>query len=216
MSYGFIAEEQANDDSRWSVAEMCRALEVSRSGYYDWCRRPPSQRAIGDAQLTIEIEAIWECSDRTYGSPRVHRWLRRQGFRVGRKRVAWIMRANGWEGESGRRRVRTTVIDPGATAAEDLVGWDFNPSEPDQTWCGDITYLCTGEGWLYLATVIDLFSRRVIGWSVAAHMGTEVVSTALEMAVATRGGTVEGWCSTPTADPSTPPPCSVNSATGSG
>ena len=83
MSYGFIAEEQANNDSRWSVAEMCRALAVSRSGYYDWLDREPPPRAVGDAQLAIEIEAIWECSDRTYGSPRVHRWLRRQGFRVG-------------------------------------------------------------------------------------------------------------------------------------
>lgn len=191
MSYGFIAEEQANDCG-WSVAEMCRALEVSRSGFYDWLDRKPPPRVVGDAQLAIEIEAIWECSDRTYGSPRVHRWLRRQGFRVGRKRVARIMRANGWEGETGRRRVRTTIVDPGATAAEDLVGRDFNPTAPDRIWCGDITYLRTGEGWLYLATVIDLFSRRVIGWSVAAHMRTELVSAALEMAVATRGGTVDG------------------------
>ena len=84
------------------------------------------------------------------------------------------MRVNGWEGESGRRRIRTTIVDRGATAASDLVGRDFNPTEPDTTWVGDITYLRTGEGWLFLATVIDLFSRRVIGWSVAAHMRTEL------------------------------------------
>ncbi len=188
--YSYIAEEQANDDNDWSVAEMCRTLEVSRSGFYDWTNRSICERAVTDAQLAVEIELIWECSDQTYGSPRVHRWLRRQGFRVGRKRVARIMRANGWEGESGRRRIRTTIVDPGATAAEDLVARDFNPAEPDTTWCGDITYLRTGEGWLYLATVIDLFSRRVIGWSVAAHMRTELVADALTMAVATRGGTV--------------------------
>jgi transposase InsO family protein len=190
--YSFIAEEQANPNNDWRVAEMCRVLEVSRSGFYGWQNRPPSDREVTDAMLVIEIEGIWECSDRTYGAPRVHRWLRKQGFRVGRKRVARIMRANGFEGESGRRKIRTTVVDPGATAASDLVGRDFNPTEPDTTWAGDITYLRTGEGWLFLATVIDLFSRRVIGWSVASHMRTELVANALEMAVASRGGTVDG------------------------
>jgi transposase InsO family protein len=190
--YSFIAEEQANDDNDWSVAELCRVLEVSRSGFYDWQNRPLSEHAVTDRQLAVEIELIWECSARTYGSPRVHRWLRRQGFRVSRKRVARIMRANGWEGESGRRRPKTTIVDRQATAAEDLVARDFNPSAPDTTWCGDITYLRTGEGWLFLATVIDLFSRRVIGWSVADHMRTELVADALHMAAATRGGTVDG------------------------
>jgi transposase InsO family protein len=189
--YSFIAEEQANDDCDWSVAEMCRVMQVSRSGFYDWQCRQPSQRELTDRQLAIEIEAIWECSDRTYGAPRVHRWLRKQGFHVGCKRVARIMRTNGWEGESGRRKIRTTIVDRGATVASDLVARDFNPTTPDQLWCGDITYLRTGEGWLFLATVIDLFSRRVIGWSVAAHMRTELVADALNMAVATRGGHVD-------------------------
>jgi len=190
--YSFIAEEQADPHSDWSVAEMCRVLGVSRSGFYDGQDRPPSDRELGDRQLAVEIEAIWECSDRTYGVPRTHRWLRKQGFRVARKRVARIMRERGWEGESGRRRVRTTIVDRAATAATDLVGRDFNPAAPDTTWCGDITYLRTGEGWLFLATVIDLFSRRVIGWSAAAHMRTELVAGALQMAVATRGGAVNG------------------------
>lgn len=188
--YSFIAEEQANN-SVWSVVEMCRVLEVSRSGFYDWHGRPPSERDVTDRTLAIEIEAIWECSDRTYGAPRVHRWLRKQGFVVGRNRVARIMAINGWEGETGRRKVRTTIVDRGATAADDHVRRDFNPVAPDVVWCGDITYLRTGEGWLYLATVIDLFSRRVIGWSVADHMRTQLVDDALEMAIATRGGTVE-------------------------
>jgi transposase InsO family protein len=188
--YSFIAEEQATDDNDWTIAEMCRVLEVSRSGFYDWQNRPPSDRELTDRQLAVEIEAIWECSDRTYGAPRAHRWLRKQGFRVGRKRVARIMRAHDFEGESGRRKIRTTIVDRGATAAADLVKRDFNPTEPDTTWVGDITYLRTGEGWLFLATVIDLFSRRVIGWSVASHMRTTLVADALTMAVATRGGTV--------------------------
>lgn len=192
MVYTFIAGEKANHDCEWSVSEMCRVLAVSRSGFYDWETRPPSERELTDAMLAIEIEAIWECSARTYGSPRVHAWLRRQGFGVSRKRVARIMREQGFEGESGRRKVRTTVVDRGATAAEDRVRRDFNPTAPNVTWCGDITYLRTGEGWLYLATVIDLFSRRVIGWSLAEHMRTSLVADALETAVATRGGHVDG------------------------
>ena len=120
--YSFIAEERASHDNDWTVAEMCRVLEVSRSGFYGWRNRPPSEREATDAMLAIEIEAIWECSDRTYGAPRTHRWLRKQGFRVGRKRVARIMRVNGFDGESGRRRIRTTIVDRGATAASDLVG----------------------------------------------------------------------------------------------
>jgi transposase InsO family protein len=101
------------------------------------------------------------------------------------------MRTQGFEGESGRRKVRTTIVDRRAKAAEDRVGRDFNPAGPNVTWCGDITYLRTGEGWLYLATVIDLFSRRVIGWSLAEHMRTTLVADALETAVATRGGRVD-------------------------
>ncbi len=176
--YTFIAEEKANPDCVWSVAEMCRVLAVSRSGFYDWESRPPSDREVTDRMLTVEIETIWECSGRTYGAPRVHAWLRRQGFNPSRKRVARIMRTQGFEGESGRRKVRTTIVDRSAKAATDRVGRDFNPTAPDVTWCGDITYLRTGEGWLYLATVIDLFSRRVIGWSIAEHMRTSLVADA--------------------------------------
>ncbi len=187
--YSFIAEEQANN-SIWAICEMCRVLGVSRSGFYDWQDRGPSDRELSDRRLAIEIEAIWECSDRTYGAPRVHRWLLKQGFTVGHNRVARIMAVNGWEGETGRRKVRTTIVDRGATAAEDRVKRNFNPSTPDTIWCGDITYLQTGEGWLFPATVIDLFSRRVIGWSVADHMRTELVANALDTAVGTRGGHV--------------------------
>jgi transposase InsO family protein len=190
--YTFIAEEQANKTSDWTVTEMCRVLDVSRSGCYDWVNRQPSQREISDRQLAFEIETIWECSGRTYGVPRMHAWLHQQGFNPSRKRVARLMRRLGIEGESGRAKVRTTIVDRAATAPADRLARDFNPGAPDVAWCGDITYLRTGEGWLFLATVIDLFSRRVIGWSIATHMRTELVADALRMAVAARGGSVAG------------------------
>lgn len=122
----------------------------------------------------------------------MHHWLARQGYQVSRKRVARIMAENNWTGECGRRKVRTTVVDAEAKPADDLVRQDFNPVEPNSTWCGDVTYIATGEGWLYLATVIDLFSRRVIGWSLAEHMRASLVANALSMASARRGGQVAG------------------------
>jgi putative transposase len=185
--YSFIAEEKADSRSPWSVAEMCRVLQVSRSGFYDW--GTASQRDVTDRLLAAEIEAIWECSARTYGAPRVHAWLRRQGYRVARKRVARIMRERGWSGQMGRVRVRTTRRDKHAAPAPDLVARAFDPDAPEQLWAGDVTYLRTGQGWLYLATVIDLYSRRVIGWALAEHLRAELVCDAL--AVATRGP-VEG------------------------
>ena len=119
--YSFIAEEKADSASTWSVAEMCKTLGVSRQGFYDWESRAPSDRELEDRVLAGEIEAVWECSARTYGAPRVHAWLRRQGFRVSRNAVARIMRINGWTGVCGRRRVRTTIVDKTAVAASELV-----------------------------------------------------------------------------------------------
>jgi putative transposase len=124
--YSFIAEEKADSSCCWSVAEMCRTLGVSRQGFYDWETRPPSDHQVTDRLLAAEIEAIWECSAHTYGAPRVHAWLVRQGYRVSRKRVARIMRQNGWVGISGRRRVRTTIVDKSARAADDLVARNLN------------------------------------------------------------------------------------------
>ena len=190
--YSFIAEEKADPTSPWSVAQMCRVLQVSRSGFYDWEARQPSQRDVTDRLLAAEIEAIWECSARTYGAPRVHAWLHRQGYRVARKRVARIMREHGWSGQIGRVRMRTTRRDNHAAPAADLVARNFTPEAPDRLWAGDVTYLRTGQGWLYLATVIDLYSRRVIGWALADHLRAELVCDALSMAVATRGNRVDG------------------------
>src|SRR3954452_4616773 len=171
---------------------MCRVLAVSRSGFYDWQSRPRSERDGTDEVLGREIEAIFEASGCTYGSPRGHRWVRRNGFATARKRVARIMRDKGLVGQLGRRRVKTTVPDKAATPSEDLVNRDFNPTAPDVTWVGHITYVATGEGWLYLATVIDLFSRRVIGWAAADHLRAELACDALSMAIGARGGDVAG------------------------
>ena len=190
--YSFIAEEKADPESRWTVAELCRALEVSRSGFYAWESRPRCDREVTDELLDREIEAIFEASGRTYGAPRVHAWLRRNGYRTSRKRVARLMRQRGLVGQLGRRKVRTTIVDHTATPAPDLVARDFNPPAPDITWAGDITYVPTGEGWLYLATVIDLFSRRVIGWAAADHLRAELATDALSMAIGARGGDVAG------------------------
>lgn len=190
--YSFIAEEKADPVSPWTVAEMCRVLEVSRSGFYAWECRPPAEREVTDELLGREIEAVFTASGGTYGSPRVHQWLRRNGFRTSRKRVARIMRDRGLVGQLGRRRVRTTIPDKTATAAADLVRRDFNPPAPNVTWAGDITYVPTGEGWLYVATVIDLFSRRVLGWAAADHLRAELAGQALSMAIGARGGNVDG------------------------
>ena len=130
----FIAEEKAASECSWSVSEMCQTLDVSRSGFYGWARRGPCARDVDDATLAAEIEAIWETSGRTYGSPRVHRWLRTQGFRVARKRVARIMRTKGWVGESARKGFKTTPPNKRAVPAPDRVARDFNPAAPNVTW----------------------------------------------------------------------------------
>ena len=176
--FEFIDRQKAE----FPVKVLCRVCRVSRSGFYAWASRPPSPRDIDDDQLAQEIEAIWEASRRSYGSPRVWRRLRRNGFRVARKRVARIMAERGWRGRHGRRRVRTTVVDPAARPAPDLVDRDFTAARPGELLVGDITYVRTWQGWLYLATVIDVYSRRVVGWSIAEHMRASLVVDALHAA----------------------------------
>jgi len=168
------------------VKTMCRLLRVSRSGYYDWLTREPSARAVRDAELTEKIRAAHEESRGTYGSPRVHVDLVvEQKERVGRKRVARLMRVAGLVGVSRRKAVRTTQRS-GATAAADLVGRDFSAEGPDRLWVADITYVPTHAGFLYLAVVIDAWSRRVVGWSMDSHMRQELVLAALDMAITRR------------------------------
>jgi putative transposase len=181
--FRFIAAKKAEH----SIKIMCRVLEVSRSGFHAWERREPSARAIADQALTGRIAEIHTDSRKTYGSPRVHAELRLEdGVRVGRKRVARLMRRAGLAGQVKRRRGKTTIRVQGVRTAPDLVERDFNATEPNRLWCADITYIRTWEGWLYLASVMDLYSRRIVGWALADHLRAELVVDALEMAVARR------------------------------
>ena len=164
---------------------MCRVLGVSTSGYYAWLKRPPSKRAQEDAKLTERIRKIHARSKGTYGAPRIQAKLAQEGVHVGRKRVARLMKAAGLRGVSRRKGPTTTR--PGAReAAPDLVERDFSAEGPDQLWVADITYIGTWQGWLYLAVVVDAWSRRVVGWSMATHLRTPLVLDALEMAVQQR------------------------------
>jgi transposase InsO family protein len=169
-----------------SAERACRLLEVSRSAFYAR-RRSPSKRHVADAALTAEIRQIHATSKGTYGSPRVHAELRDNGAEVGRRRVSRLMRESGIVGLHKRRWRKTAVVDPAAERARDLIGRDFAPGPmTDRRYVGDITYLATWEGFCYLATVIDLASRRVVGWSIASHMRTELVEDALRMAFVQR------------------------------
>ena len=154
----------------YKVATMCRVLEVSTSGYYTWLKRPLSARAQADVALTERIVKIHKCSDGTYGVPRIYEELVAEGERIGRKRVARLMRAAGLEGVSRRKRHRTTYRDRDGRVAADLVNRDFTANGPDQLWVADITYISTWAGFLYLAVVVDAWSRRVVGWAMATHL----------------------------------------------
>jgi putative transposase len=170
----------------YPVATMCRLLGVSTSGFHAWRDRPVSARAQDDAQLLERIRDIHKRSRDSYGRPRVHAELAEQGVRVGAKRVARLMRAAGLQGVSRRKRVYTTVRDADARPAPDLVQRHFSAARPDALWVADITYVPTWAGFLYLAVVIDAFSRRVVGWAMQNHLRSELVLQALEMAYGQR------------------------------
>lgn len=163
---------------------MCRMLDVSPSGYYASKERPPSKRAISDAELGDLIEKIHRDSGGTYGAPRIRAELADEPHcrRVGKKRVARIMRERGLVGVHRRRFVRTTVTDKNARPAPDLVQRNFTADAPDKLWVADITYIPTWAGFLFLAVVLDVFSRRIVGWAMATHMRTELILDALAMA----------------------------------
>jgi putative transposase len=162
---------------------MCRVLGVSSSGYYDWLNRAPSARAVADAHLTERIWTHHLVSRGTYGAPRIHADLAEEDTHVGRKRVARLMRAAGIVGVSRRKKQGTTKRDRTAQPVPDLVDRNFTADAPDQLWVADITYIPTWSGFLYLAVVVDAWSRRVVGWSMATHLRTELVLSALEMAL---------------------------------
>jgi putative transposase len=168
------------------VAIVCRVLGVSASGYYAWQFRPRSARAQADQALLERIRTIHDRSRGTYGAPRIHAELAAEGHYIGRKRVARLMQAAGLAGVSRRAFVTTTRRDPAARPAPDLVQRTFTVDGPDRLWVADITYIPTWAGFLYLAVVLDAWSRRVIGWAMAAHLRTELVLDALNMAIAQR------------------------------
>jgi putative transposase len=180
--YRFVDCEKAV----FPIVTMCRVLGVSPSGFWAWSKRPPSERARTDAALTSEIRRIHRRSRGTYGVPRVHAELRYDGTRCSRKRVARLMTAAGLEGVHRRRAIRTTVRDRDAAPAPDLVNRSFRAPGPDRLWVADITYVPTWAGFLYVAVVVDVFSRLVVGWSMAGHLRTELILDALDMAISRR------------------------------
>src|SRR5215217_5170882 len=171
------------EKSQHPVSLLCRVLGVSRAGYYAWKDRPASARARRDRELVDQIRAIHAESKGTYGWPRVHAELRHRGVWVSRKRVARLMRRAGLSGMVRRRKGKTTIRVPGIATAPDLVRRDFAPEAPNRLWVADLTEFATWEGKLYLAVVIDCYSRRCVGWAIAEHMRAELVVEALEMAV---------------------------------
>jgi putative transposase len=177
--FRFIDAERAH----LPVSLLCRMLGVSRSGYYTWRERPPSRRSREDAILTEKIREVHEPSRQTYGYPRVHAELRALGIDCGRRRVARLMRKAGLMGCLRGKRRRTTRPEACAVPAPDLVRREFAAAAPDRLWMADITYVRTGEGFLHLAFILDAYSRKLVGWSMASHLRTELVVDVLEMAV---------------------------------
>jgi transposase InsO family protein len=182
MKYHFMAGQRGAH----SVGKMAEVLGVSRSGYHGWVGRPESRRDEAERELEKEIRGIQKKAKRRYGSPRVTAALRRTGRRVGHNRVARIMRENELQARPKRRFRVTTKADPSAVAAENLLARNFLVLEVNRVWVSDITYIPTTEGWLYLAVVLDLCSRRVVGWSMSSRLGTELVLRALWMAALRR------------------------------
>jgi transposase InsO family protein len=182
--YPFIEAEKVG---RRNVTRACELLKVSRAAFYQHLAGP-SRRRRADAELASQIRAVHQESRGRYGAPRVHAELGRRGHRHGRKRIARLMRSAGIAGRAPKRWKKTTVADPAAAARADLIRRDFTADAAalNARWCGDITYLATWEGWLYLATVIDIASRRVVGFAMADHLRTELVADALANAVAAR------------------------------
>ena len=161
---------------------MCRVLGVSPSGFYAWRKRPPSARSCAYAQLSLRVSKIHQRSDATYGAPRVHAELKAEGIKVGRKRVARLLKSAGLVGVSRRKWIHTTVRDRNARPAPDLVERNFGAPQPNRLWVADITYIPTWAGFLYLAVVLDVYSRRIVGWAMETHLRTELVLEALDLA----------------------------------
>ena len=182
MKFAFIAAQEV----AFSVKALCRVLGISRSGYYAWRKRPKATRAADDARLTAEVVAAHRRSRGIYGSPRIHRDLRACGLRIARKRVERLMRESGLKGRQKRRFHRTTDSRHELPIAPNQLAQQFDPPAPNQVWAGDVTYIATEQGWLYLAVILDLFSRRVVGWSTSAINDRHLVVRALRNAIRKR------------------------------
>jgi len=178
MRYAFIAAHF----TQFPMRLMCRALEVSRSGYYAWRKRPASRRSMKNRLLLERIKEVHKNSRKTYGSPRVHRQLLAEGERCGRGRVERLMSANGIRAKQKRKFVATTDSKHDLPVAENILQREFHVEEPNRVWLSDITYIPTDEGWLYLAGVLDLCSRTAVGWSMGESLETGLVLDALKMA----------------------------------
>jgi len=172
-----------NHRSEFPIALMSEVLEVSRSGYYAWLRHSESKSKQDDKILLQEIHAIYQESHRTYGSPRIYRELKRRGRNHGKKRIARLMRKDGLRAKTKRKFKMTTDSKHTFPVAPNLLNREFTPKEPNQVWASDITYIWTAEGWLYLAVVMDLFSRAILGWSMSERMTRSLVIDAFVMAV---------------------------------
>jgi len=184
MKYQFMEQQRRYH----CVEKMARVLEVSRSGFYMWLKRQPSRRAQEDGRLVEEIRDIQENRAKfRYGSPRMTVELRNRGHHVGRNRVARLMRANGLNAKRRKKFRTTTKSDHKHTASPNLVNRQFQPEAPNKVWASDLTYVATAEGWLYLCVILDLYSRRVIGWATSKSLGTTSVLKALWMAIIGRG-----------------------------
>lgn len=179
MKYRFIAQQQR----QYSVGRMCVMLQISRSGYYVWKKRQPSQREQNNRALIDHIRRIYKLSRKTYGSPRVYAQLKKQGYPCNKKRVARLMRQEGLQGQRKYRKVMTTHSKHNFPVAPNVLNREFQAEKPNQKWVADITYIPTQEGWLYVAGVLDLFSRKIVGWDMASQMDATLVENALRMAL---------------------------------
>jgi putative transposase len=182
MRFQYIEDHR----SEFPVSQMCKVLDVSPSGYYAWRGRPVSEREMANRELTDKIKVAFKESGETYGSPRIYQVMRKLGLICSQNRVARLMREEGLRAKQSRRLRATTKRSKAHRAAPNRLNRDFSAERPNQKWLTDITYIPTLEGWLYLAAILDLFSRRIVGWAMSERMTTDLTLRALDMAICQR------------------------------
>jgi putative transposase len=182
VRYLFIKQQTGH----FSIAALCRAMQVSQGGYFAWCKRAMSNRQQANQSLTDSIRVVYKENRKVYGSPRIYHDLKSQGLRCSEKRIARLMQLAGIRAQIRKRFVQTTTSDPNLPVAENKLAREFEVDTPNARWTSDITYLWTREGWLYLAVILDLFSRRVVGWATGQTLERSLVITALNAALSSR------------------------------